>query len=104
MCIRPHLMITGELKSKVDSVWNALWSGGVVNPLTAIEQVTYLLFLRRLDELHTLEENKANRAGKPMARRIFGEGNDSGGTPYAVSYTHLRAHETVLDLVCRLLL
>src|SRR5665811_92037 len=82
MCIRPHLMITGELKSKVDSVWNALWSGGVVNPLTAIEQVTYLLFLRRLDELHTLEENKANRAGKPMARRIFGEGNDSGGTPY----------------------
>ncbi|MBK5218089.1 MAG: SAM-dependent DNA methyltransferase, partial [Propionibacteriales bacterium] len=75
-------MITGELKSKVDSVWNALWSGGVVNPLTAIEQITYLLFLRRLDELHTLEENKANRAGKPMARRIFGEGNDSGGTPY----------------------
>ena len=75
-------MINGELKSKVDNVWNALWSGGVVNPLTAIEQITYLLLLRRLDELHTLEENKANRTGKPMARRIFPEGSDERGTPY----------------------
>ena len=54
-------MITGEIKSKVDRIWDTLWSGGISNPLTIIEQLTYLLFLKRLDELHTLKENKANR-------------------------------------------
>lgn len=44
-------MITGELKSKVDSVWNAFASGGIANPLDLIEQITYLLFIKRLDDL-----------------------------------------------------
>ncbi|HEX5596260.1 MAG TPA: type I restriction-modification system subunit M N-terminal domain-containing protein [Micromonosporaceae bacterium] len=69
-------VITGELKSKVDRVWDAFWSGGISNPLEVIEQITYLLFIRRLDDLHTLEENKANRLGAPMERRIFPEGDD----------------------------
>lgn len=56
-------MITGELKSKVDAVWNAFWSGGISNPLEVIEQITYLLFIRRLDELHTLAEKKARVTG-----------------------------------------
>ena len=56
-------MITGELKSKVDSIWNTMWSGGISNPLSVIEQLTYLLFIKRLDELHTLKERKAARAG-----------------------------------------
>ena len=43
-------MITGELKSKVDSIWNTMWSGGISNPLSVIEQLTYLLFIKRLDE------------------------------------------------------
>lgn len=51
-------MITGELKSKVDRVWDAFWSGGISNPLEVIEQITYLLFVRRLDDLETLEERK----------------------------------------------
>ena len=51
-------MLTGELRSQVDAIWNAFWSGGISNPLEVIEQITYLLFLRRLDDLHTLEENK----------------------------------------------
>ena len=50
-------MITGELKSKIDAVWNAFWSGGISNPLEVIEQITYLLFIRRLDDLHTLAGN-----------------------------------------------
>jgi hypothetical protein len=69
-------VITGELKSKVDRVWGAFWSGGIANPLEVIEQITYLLFLRRLDELQTLAENKANRTGKPLERVIF-----DGGAP-----------------------
>lgn len=57
-------MITGELKNKVDRVWDAFWSGGISNPLEVIEQITYLLFIRRLDDLNTLAEKKAHRTGK----------------------------------------
>lgn len=41
-------MITGEIKSKVDAVWDAFWTGGISNPLEVMEQITYLLFIRRL--------------------------------------------------------
>lgn len=64
-------MITGELKSQVDKLWESFWTGGVSNPLTVIEQITYLLFIRRLDEIQQLEEKKANMAGIPMQRVIF---------------------------------
>ncbi|MEX1362580.1 MAG: class I SAM-dependent DNA methyltransferase [Nannocystaceae bacterium] len=64
-------MITGELKSKVDRIWDTMWSGGVSNPLSVIEQLTYLLFIKRLDELHTLAERKAARTGKPIEQPIF---------------------------------
>ena len=59
-------MITGELKNKVDAVWNAFWSGGISNPLQVIEQMTYLLFIRRLDDLQTLKEKRANTTGQPI--------------------------------------
>ena len=59
-------MITGELRSKVDAVWMSVYTGGISNPLTVIEQLTYLLFIKRLDELHTVRESKANRTGKPI--------------------------------------
>jgi type I restriction enzyme M protein len=64
-------MITGEIKSKVDRIWDTLWAGGISNPLTVIEQLTYLLFIKRLDELHTLKENKANWLKKPIEDPIF---------------------------------
>ena len=64
-------MITGELKSKVDRVWDAFWSGGISNGLMVIEQITYLLFVRRLDEIHTAREKKANLLKKPIEEPIF---------------------------------
>ena len=64
-------MITGELKSKVDNIWNTMWSGGISNPLSVIEQLTYLLFIKRLDELHTLKEAKAARTGTPIEDPVF---------------------------------
>ena len=64
-------MITGALKSKIDSIWDTMWSGGISNPLTVIEQLTYLLFIKRLDELHTLKEAKAARTGKPIEDPVF---------------------------------
>ncbi len=75
-------MLTGELRSQVDRVWDSFWSGGIANPLEVLEQITYLLFLRRLDELQTLEENKSARLSKPVEREIFPAGSDTRGCSY----------------------
>ena len=75
-------MLTGEIRNQVNQIWDAFWSGGVSNPLSVIEQITYLLFIKRLDDLHTLEENKAETLGTEMERRIFPEGNDERGRAY----------------------
>ncbi len=75
-------MITGDIRNQIDRIWDSFWSGGISNPLEVIEQITYLLFIRRLDDLHTLEENKANRLKQPMARRVFPEGKDAKKRPY----------------------
>lgn len=72
-------MITGAMKSQIDQILNAFWTGGISNPLEVIEQITYLLFLRRLDDLQTLEENKSARLKKPIERRVFPAGKDGIG-------------------------
>ncbi len=64
-------MITGELRSKIDKVWEAFWTGGLSNPLLVIEQMTYLLFIRRLDELQTQKEQKSNLLGQPLDEPIY---------------------------------
>ena len=64
-------MITGTIKTKVDHIWNAFWSGGISNPMEVIEQLTYLLFIKRLDDIQTLKENKANRTKTPVESPIF---------------------------------
>ena len=66
-------MITGELKSKIDRIWDAFWTGGISNPLEVIEQITYLLFLRRLDDLHTLKVNQARVTGAILTDPVRGE-------------------------------
>ncbi|MBX4865367.1 SAM-dependent DNA methyltransferase [Rhizobium bangladeshense] len=84
-------MLTGEIRSKVDQVWNAFWAGGIANPLEVIEQITYLLFMRGLDDIQTRAENKANMLGRPIERVIFPEGvyrQDRDGKD--VSYQELR--------------
>ena len=69
-------MITGELKSKIDRIWNTMWSGGISNPLSVIEQLTYLLFIKGLDELHTRKERKAARTGNPIEEPVFTANQD----------------------------
>jgi type I restriction enzyme M protein len=83
-------MLTGELRSKIDNVWNAFWAGGIANPLEVIEQITYLLFMRGLDDAQTLEENKANRLKKPIERRIFPTGKDKIGKNGGIAYEDMR--------------
>lgn len=64
-------MITGAIKNQVDQIWNTFWSGGVSNPLSVIEKITYLLFAKRLDELHTAKEKQANLLGETLDNPIF---------------------------------
>jgi len=75
-------MITGEIRNQIDRVWDAFWSGGISNPLEVIEQITYLLFLRRLDDLQQLAENKAARTGKAIEKPAFPKGKDARGRRY----------------------
>lgn len=75
-------MLTGEIRNQVDRIWDQCWSGGISNPLTVIEQLTYLLFMRRLDELQTLKESKANRLKQPIENPIFPDGKDSKGRDF----------------------
>jgi type I restriction enzyme M protein len=76
-------MLTGELRSQIDRIWDSFWSGGISNPMEVMEQITYLLFMRRLDELHTLEENKATRLGTRIDKPVFPQDKDPKGRPYA---------------------
>ena len=59
-------MLSAELKSDIRKLWDAFWSGGMANPLTAIEQITYLVFLKRLEDLDNVLVNEAvQRNGQP---------------------------------------
>ena len=51
-------MITGELKNKVDKIWEIFWTGGLANPLDVIEQLTYLMFVRDLDQIDQTRKEK----------------------------------------------
>ncbi len=76
-------MLTGEIRNQIDAIWNAFWSGGISNPLEVIEQITYLLFLRRLDEMQQNDENMTKRLGKTGDRApIYPKGKDSKGVPF----------------------
>ena len=58
-------MVTGELKSKIDSLWEIFWTGGLTNPLDVIEQMTYLMFIRDLDDADNLHAKEAAMLGLP---------------------------------------
>lgn len=75
-------MLTGEIRSQIDAIWNTFWSGGIANPLEVIEQITYLLFIRRLDDAQMLEEAKARILGQVLHNRIYPTGKDVKGRNY----------------------
>lgn len=61
-------MITGAIKNKIDKIWTDIWAGGITNPLTVIEQLTYLMFIRSLDEKELENEEFENMTGEKMPR------------------------------------
>jgi len=62
-----------ELRSKIDQLWNKFWSGGISNPLTAIEQITYLLFMKRIDELDQKKQADAEFTGEKYTSKFVGK-------------------------------
>ncbi|WP_018653993.1 type I restriction-modification system subunit M [Actinomadura flavalba] len=89
-------MITGELRSKIDRLWDAFWSGGIANPLEVIEQITYLMFLRRLDASQTSREHKARRLGKDIENPIYTDDTDALRWS---RFTQIERPETMYELV-----
>lgn len=63
-------MITGPLKHDIDRLWEAFWTGGITNPLTVIEQISFLMFLRLLDLNESRDEKRAARTGKEFKRQF----------------------------------
>jgi len=53
-------MLSSTIKSEISNLWDKLWSGGIANPLTAIEQISYLLFMKRIDELDLKRKSDAD--------------------------------------------
>jgi len=68
-------MLTGEIRNKVDKIWTDLWAGGISNPITVIEQLTYLMFIRSLDEKELENESLEALSGEPVSR-IFPQDAD----------------------------
>ena len=63
-------MVTGVIKNKIDKIWTDIWAGGITNPLTVIEQLTYLMFIRSLDEKE-LEQEEFDHMTGSTGKRIF---------------------------------
>lgn len=64
-------MLTGKIRNQVDQVWEMFWTGGVANPISVIEQISYLLFIRRLDELQRTAERRSQATGLPVNNPTF---------------------------------
>lgn len=67
-------MITGEIKNKVDSIWDTLWKGGITSPITVLEQITYLMFMKLLDDNQLKAEANTNALGITLSKKVFGDG------------------------------
>jgi len=68
-------MLTGEIRNKIDKIWTDMWAGGITNPLTVIEQLTYLMFIRSLDEKELENESFEALCGEAMPK-IFTQDHD----------------------------
>jgi type I restriction enzyme M protein len=74
------LQNNAQLKSLIEKLWQNFWEGGIANPLTAIEQITYLIFMKRLDDLEAKRERDAEFTGEKYVSRFAGRFNIPGST------------------------
>ena len=73
-------MVTGEIKNKIDQIWDTFFVAGITNPITVVEQMTYLLFMKLLDDKQLREEENASAWGTEVENPTFPEAK-SGSIP-----------------------
>ena len=84
-------MITGEIKNRIDKIWDAFWTGGITNSLTVLEQMTYLFFMKMLDDAQVKKEASAAVLGIEIEEPTFKSGNwHNPDTDRDVPYSDLR--------------
>ena len=84
-------MITGEIKNRIDSIWDTFWTGGITNSITILEQMTYLFFMKMLDDAQVKKEAAANMLGGKVKDPVFKEGAwHNPDTDRDVPYSSLR--------------
>ena len=84
-------MITGEIKNRIDSIWDVFWTGGITNSITILEQMTYLFFMKMLDDAQRTKEANANAFGVSVKDPTFKEGMwHNPETDKDVPYKNLR--------------
>lgn len=84
-------MITGEIKNKIDGIWDTFFSAGITSPLTVLEQMTYLFFIKMLDDAQLKKESNAKLFGAEIKDPIFKSGNwQNPDTKQETSYNQLR--------------
>lgn len=103
-------MVTGELKNKIDGIWNVFWTGGITVPTTIIEQITYLMFIKLLDDNQLKKEATANALGVTIKDKVFGDGicviseEPRIEIPFAKmrwSYFHNEDPKTMFDIITK---
>ena len=67
-------MITGEIKNTIDTIWDTFWTGGITNSMSILEQMTYLFFMKMLDDAQLKKEANAAVLGLKVADPVFEEG------------------------------
>ena len=82
-------MLTGELRNKIDRLWETFWTGGITNPLDVVEQMTYLMFIHDLDATDNLRQRE--RHARPAATRVFSGECRSAGAPLQGNSSNGRA-------------
>lgn len=86
-------MITGEIKNRIDSIWDTFWTGGITNSITILEQMTYLFFMKMLDDAQRTTEANANAFGIKVKDPVFKEGDwHNPETDRDVPYSSMRWH------------
>ena len=91
-------MITGELKNKIDSIWTMFWTGGITNPLDVIEQITYLIFIRDLDDMDNTRTKESTMLGVPY-ESIFGASRRQYKWSVFRDFPAVKMYETIQDKV-----
>ena len=89
--LKTGYMITGKIKSGIDSIWDTFWTGGITNGITVVEQMTYLFFMKMLDDTQSSKEANANRMGVAIKDPTFKQGMwHNPETDRDVPYENLR--------------